>query len=288
MPSSTRLVGKVRGHDAQGFSEHRTASYGELPDDQFAWVLFATLRLSVPTRDGSSWLVRKLSDSSKFDNWSVTMSPDTKTMQSIRKSLAQQKKAAAVACACKANPNSKAKGKAKGKANAAPFSSGVLCVALVAAASLLEDMVGTIKQYMECLADTTSTSAELANKLTLLCVEFAVEGKLSWVARPALQVIRATSDVKLANLADPAEALCKLGNDTSHSVKVYTGWSFLRKYIQIFVSTPHTLKSQAGAAEEGGDPVLGASEVALCAVVVGMDCVLLQSACLRWKKRKIS
>ena len=43
---------------------------GELPDDQFAWVLFAALRLTVPTRDGSSWLVRKLSDIKKFDTWS--------------------------------------------------------------------------------------------------------------------------------------------------------------------------------------------------------------------------
>ena len=61
---------------------------GELPDDQFAWVLFATLRLIVPTRDGSSGLVRKLSDISKFDNLFVTMSPDTKAMQATRKSLA--------------------------------------------------------------------------------------------------------------------------------------------------------------------------------------------------------
>ena len=41
----------------------------------------------------------------------------------------------------------------------------------------------------------------------------------------------------------------------------------------MFVSTLHTLKSQAGATEEGGDPVLGVSEVALSAVVDGMDCV---------------
>ena len=58
---------------------------GELPDDQFARVLFAALRLIVPTRDGSSWLVRKLSDTSKFDNLFVTVSPDTKAMQAIRK-----------------------------------------------------------------------------------------------------------------------------------------------------------------------------------------------------------
>ena len=118
---------------------------GELPDDQFAWVLFAALRLSVPTLDESSWLVRKLSDISKFDNLFVTMSPDTKAMQATRKSLAQQKKAAAVASASKANP----KGKANGKANAAPVSSGVLFVAPVAAASLVEDMVGTIRHDVD-------------------------------------------------------------------------------------------------------------------------------------------
>ena len=100
-------------------------------------MLFATLRLIVPTRDGSSWLVQKLSEISKFDNVFVTMSPDTKAMQAIRKSLAQQKTAPAVASACKASP----KGKAKEKANAAPISSGVLSVAPVAAASLVEDTV---------------------------------------------------------------------------------------------------------------------------------------------------
>ena len=126
------------------------------------------------------------------------MSPDTKAMQATRKSLAQQKKAAAVASTCKANPKGKAKRKAKGKANAVPVSSGVLSVAPVAAASLIEDMVGTIKHYTECLADTTSTSAELANKLMLLCMEFALEGRASCLERRALQVIRATSDVKLA------------------------------------------------------------------------------------------
>ena len=77
-----------------------------------------------------------------------------------------------------------------------------------------------------------------------------------------MQVAGATSDVKLAYLADPAEALCKLGNATPDCVKVHAGWSFLRKDIKMFVSTLHTLKSQAGAAEEGDDPVLGASEVA--------------------------
>ena len=48
---------------------------GELPDDQFAWVLFAALRLIVPTRDESSRLVRKPSDTSKFDNLFVTPRP---------------------------------------------------------------------------------------------------------------------------------------------------------------------------------------------------------------------
>ena len=176
-------------------------------------------------------LVRKLSDISKFDNLFVTMSPGTKAMQAFRKSLGQQKKAAAVASACKAKPKGKAQGKAKGKASAAPVSSGVLSVAPVAATSLVEDMVGTIKHYAECLADTTSTSAELENKLMLLRVEFAFEGKVSCLETPALQVIRATSDAKLAYLADPAEALCKRGNAASHCVKVCTGWSFLRKYI---------------------------------------------------------
>ena len=74
------------------------------------------------------------------------------------------------------------------RAQTAPVSSGVLSVATVAAASLVEDMVGTIKNYTECLADTTSTSAELANKLVLLCVEFALESKVSCLERPALQV----------------------------------------------------------------------------------------------------
>ena len=133
----------------------------------------------------------------------MTMSPDTKAMQATRKSLAQQK-AAAVASACKANP----KGKAMGKTKAAPVSSSVLSVT-VAAASLFEDMVGTIKHNTGCLVDTTSTSAELANKLMLLCVEFALEGKVSCLERPALQVIRAATDVKLAYLADPAEFLCE-------------------------------------------------------------------------------
>ena len=62
---------------------------GELPDDEFASVLFAALRLIVPTRDGSSGLVRKLSDINTSDNLFVTMSPDTKATQAIRKSLAQ-------------------------------------------------------------------------------------------------------------------------------------------------------------------------------------------------------
>ena len=78
---------------------------------------------------------------------------------------------------------------------------------------------------MDCVADTTS--AELANKLMSLFVEFALEG----------------------------EAVCKIGNGTSHCVKVYTAWTFLRKYINMFVFTLHTLKLQAGAAEEGGDHV---------------------------------
>ena len=108
---------------------------------------------------------------------------------------------------------------------------------------------------------------------------------MSRLERPALQVIRATSDVKLAHLADPAEALCKLGNATSHSVKVHTGWSFMRKYIKMFVSTLHTLKSQAGAAE-GGDPVLGASEVASSVVVDGMDCVRLAKCVSALEEKK--
>ena len=111
----------------------------------------------------------------------------------------------------------------------------------VAAASLVEDMVGTIKHYMECLADTMSASAELANKLMLLCVEFALEGKVSCLERPALQVIRATNNVELACLADPAEALCKLGNATSHCVKVCTGWSFFAQAHQnVRVHVAHT------------------------------------------------
>ena len=72
---------------------------------------------------------------------------------------------------------------------------------------------------------------------------------MSCLERPAFQVIQATSDVKLAHIADPAEALCKLGNATSRCVKVYTGWSFLRKYTKMFVSTLHTVKSQEFAAE---------------------------------------
>ena len=68
---------------------------------------------------------------------------------------------------------------------------------------------------------------------------------------------------------------CKLGDATSHCVNVYNGWSFLRKYIKMFVSTLHTLKSQAVAAEESGDPVLGASEIAFSAMIDDMDCVLL-------------
>ena len=48
----------------------------------------------------------------------------------------------------------------------------------------------------------------------------------------------------------------------------------------MFVCTLHTLKSQAGAAEEGGDPVLGASEVALGVVVDGMGCVCVMCQCL--------
>ena len=72
---------------------------GELPDDQFAWVLFATLRFFVPTRGGSPWLVRTLSPISNFDNLFVTMSQDPAS--GIR--------------LLRANP----KEKAKGKANAA-------------------------------------------------------------------------------------------------------------------------------------------------------------------------
>ena len=51
-------------------------------------------------------------------------------------------------------------------------------------------------------------------------------------------------------------------------------WSFLRKYIKMFVSTLHTLKSQECAAE-----VRWSMAWFACA---------WQSACLRWKKRKIS
>ena len=35
--------------------------------------------------------------------------------------------------------------------------------------------------------------------------------------------------------SDPAEPICKPGNATSHCVKVYTGWSFFRKYIKMLV-----------------------------------------------------
>ena len=121
----------------------------------------------------------------------------------------------------------------------------------------------------------------------LLCAEFALEGKVSCFERPDTQVIRATNDVKLACLADPAEALCKLGNATSHCAKIHTGWSFLRKNINIFVSTLHTLKSQASATEEGGDPVLVASEVASSAVVDGMDWLRL-GKCVSALEEKIS
>ena len=82
------------------------------------------------------------------DNLFVTMSPDTKAMQAIRKSLAQQKKAAAVASACKANP----KGKGQGKGQCCTRFFGRALSPPVAAASLVEDMVGTIKHYTECLA----------------------------------------------------------------------------------------------------------------------------------------
>ena len=88
-----------------------------------------------------------------------------------------------------------AKGKAKEKAQIAPVSLGGLSVAPVVAALLLEDMVCTIKHYTKCVADTTGTSAELAKKLMLLVVEFALQGKVSCLERPALQVIRATTDV---------------------------------------------------------------------------------------------
>ena len=54
----------------------------------------------------------------------------------------------------------------------------------------------------------------------------------------------------------------------------------------MFVSTLHTLKSQAFAAEEGGDPVHVASEVALSAVVDGMDCVLLATCVSALEERK--
>ena len=82
----------------------------------------------------------------------------------------------------------------------------------MAAGSLVEDMIGTIKHCTECLADATSTSAELANKLMLLCMEFALEGKVSCLGRPALQVIRATL---IFNWPDLAEAISKLGNAIS-------------------------------------------------------------------------
>ena len=54
----------------------------------------------------------------------------------------------------------------------------------------------------------------------------------------------------------------------------------------MFVSTLHTLKTQAGATEESGDPVLGASEVALSAVVDGMDCVRLTKCVSALEEKK--
>ena len=120
----------------------------------------------------------------------------------------------------------------------------------------------------------------------LLCVEFALEGEVSCLERPALQVIRATSDVKLAHLEDPAEALCKLGNATSHCVKVYIGWSFLRKHIKMFLSTLHTLKWQA----QQKVVILFLVHHRLRQVRWSMAWIACawQSACLRLKRRKIS
>ena len=60
----------------------------------------------------------------------------------------------------------------------------------------------------------------------------------------------------------------------------------MRKYSKMFVSTLHTLKSKAGAAEESGDPDLGASEVALSAVVGGMDCVRLAKCVSALEEKK--
>ena len=158
---------------------------GELPDDQFAWVLFATLRHIVPTRDGSPWLAHKLSDISKFD-----MSPATKATQATRKSLTQQKNTAAVALACKTN--------SRGKANHA------------AAASLVENMVETIKHY------------------------------IAWQCYLAL---------------------C----ESPH-------WLELLVQVHQNIRVHAALNSQPGASEEGGDPVLGTSEVALSAVVAWIAC----------------
>ena len=189
-----QMQSTVVHHANKIFMDKLEQHSGELPDDQFEWVL---LRLIVPTRYGSSWLVRKLSDINNFGDHVARHQGHAG--HSKEPGTAEEGRGSA----CNPNPKGKAKGKAK-----------VLSVAPVAAASLVGDMVGTIRHFTGCLADTTSTSAQLANKLMLLCVEFALEGKVSCLERPALQVILATSDVKLAYLKDPVEALCKLGNAT--------------------------------------------------------------------------
>ena len=55
----------------------------------------------------------------------------------------------------------------------------------------------------------------------------------------------------------------------------------------MFVSTLHTLKPATGVAEEGGDPVPGASEVALSSVVDGMDCVRLAKCVSAREEKKV-